>query len=97
MTATMGFSPNISKNSLPNYIERSGTLLILPYEHCAHLNKHYIKLLISKHYSECAYFNYCYYTKMSTSDLAWKKLIKAQNSLDKQEEATLAKLLQLQK
>jgi hypothetical protein len=34
---------------------------------------------------------------MSSSDLAWKKLLKAQNSLDKQEEATLAKLLRLQK
>jgi hypothetical protein len=29
------------------------------------------------------------------SDLAWKKLIKAQNLLDEQEEAMLAKLLQL--
>jgi hypothetical protein len=34
---------------------------------------------------------------MSSSDLSWKKLLKAQNSLDKQEEATLAKLLHLQK
>jgi hypothetical protein len=30
---------------------------------------------------------------MSISNLAWKKLIKAQNSLDEQEEAMLAKLL----
>ena len=34
---------------------------------------------------------------MSSSNLAWKKLLKAQNSLDKQEEATLAKLLCLWK
>jgi hypothetical protein len=30
---------------------------------------------------------------MSISDLAWKKLIEAQNLLDKQEEAIFAKLL----
>jgi hypothetical protein len=34
---------------------------------------------------------------MSLSNLAWKKLLKAQNLLDKQEEATLAKLLHLRK
>jgi hypothetical protein len=34
---------------------------------------------------------------MLLSDLAWKKLLKAQNLLDKQEEATLTKLLRLWK
>jgi hypothetical protein len=34
---------------------------------------------------------------MLSSDLAWKKLLKAQNLLDEQEEATLAKLLRLRK
>jgi hypothetical protein len=34
---------------------------------------------------------------MSLSNLAWKKLLEAQNLLDEQEEATLAKLLLLQK
>jgi hypothetical protein len=89
----MGFPPNVSKNSLPNCIERSGTLLVLPCECCACLNKCYIKSLISKCCSKCACSNCCCYTKMSISDLAWKKLIEAQNSLDEQEEATLAKLL----
>jgi hypothetical protein len=93
----MGFPSNISKTTLPNYIEKSGTLLLFPCKHCAHLNKQCIKSIISKYYSECTHFNCYYYTKISLSNLSWKKLLEAQNLLDKQEEATLAKLLHLQK
>jgi hypothetical protein len=90
---TMGFPAGVSKTTLPNYIEKFGTLLLFPCERCAYLNKQCIKLIISKYYSECTCFNCCCYTKMLLSDLAWKKLLEAQNSLDEQEEAMLAKLL----
>jgi hypothetical protein len=89
----MGFPSGVSKTTLPNHIEKSVTLLLFPCEHYAHLNKQYIKSIISKHCSECTCFNYCHYIKMLLSDLSWKKLLKAQNSLDEQEEATLTKLL----
>jgi hypothetical protein len=93
----MGFPSGVSKTTLPDYIEKSGTLLLFPCEHYARLNKQCIKLIISKCCSECTRFNHCRCTKISLSDLAWKKLLKAQNLLDEQEEATLAKLLRLRK
>jgi hypothetical protein len=93
----MGFPSSISKTTLPDHIEKSGTLLLFPCEHCARLNKQCIKSIISKCCSECTHFNCCHYTEMSSSNLAWKKLLEAQNSLDEQEEATLAKLLRLRK
>jgi hypothetical protein len=87
----MGSPSGVSKATLPDCIEKSGTLLLFPCEHCARLNKQYIKSIISQRCSECVCFNCYRCTEMSSSDLAWKKLLEAQNSLDEQEEATLAK------
>jgi hypothetical protein len=78
---TMGFPFGVSKTTLPDHIEKSGTLLLFPYKYCAHLNKQYIKLIISKCYSECTYFNCCCYTKILLSNLAWKKLLEAQEKI----------------
>jgi hypothetical protein len=89
----MGFPSGVSKTSLPDHIKKSGILLLFPCKCCARLNKQCIKSIISKCYSKCTYFNYYCCTKISLSNLAWKKLLEAQNLLDKQEEATLAKLL----
>jgi hypothetical protein len=77
----MGFPSGVSKTTLPDYIEKSGTLLLFLCKYCARLNKQCIKLIISKCYNKYTCFNCCYYTKMSLSDLAWKKLLEAQEKI----------------
>jgi hypothetical protein len=78
-------------------IKQTGFVLLFPCAYCARLNKECIKSKILICCNNCAHFGCYHCVKMSASDLAWKKLIEAQNSLNKQQEATLAKILHLHK
>jgi hypothetical protein len=93
----MSSKQNINKHNLRERVELSGVILAIPCLRCSQQNKKCIKSEISKRCSECIRDGRCKCVEMASSDLAWKKLLAAQQKLDEDREATLAKLLRLEK
>ena len=95
----MSSSSSIKKNKLADWIKVEGFKLCFPCDYCAHLHKLCFKLLSSNHCNKCVKAGgmCCIMPESSFSDTEWKCLVKAQNSLEEEEEVVLAKLLCLQK
>ena len=95
----MSSSSSIKKNKLADWIKVEGFELCFPCDRCAHLHKPCFKSLSSDCCNECvkAGSSRCIMPESSFSDAEWKRLVKAQNSLEEEEEVALAKLLRLRK
>ena len=95
----MSSSSSIKKNKLADQIKAKGFKLCFPCDHCACLHKPCFKSLSSNCCNKCVKAGgmCCIIPESSFSDAEWKCLVKAQNSLEEEEEVVLAKLLCLQK
>ena len=100
----MSSKSNIRKDNLINRIEQSGITLVFPCFRCAQQNKICIKSEISKRCNECVRSGRCKCVDMASSDLAWKKLLRAQEKIEADDdklnaelEALLAKRARLHK
>jgi len=100
----MSSKQNINTKNLRLRIEQSGIILPIPCHRCAVQGKVCIKSEISSRCSECVGFGRCKCRDMASSDLAWKKLIKAQEKIEADDdrlnaelEALLAKRARLHK
>ncbi len=95
----MSSSSSVRKKNLCRRIEDEGFLAVFPCERCIRLHKVCIKSESSDRCSECVKTNgvRCKMPDPSFSDAEWKRLVKAQNSIEEEEEVILAKLLRLRK
>lgn len=92
-------SSSVRKSKLYQRIEDEGFQAVFPCERCIRLHRSCIKSENSGRCSECVKANgaSCKMPEPSFSDAEWKRLVKAQNTIEEEEEVILAKLLRLRK
>lgn len=95
----MSSDSSVKKNKLASRIKAEGFELCFPCDRCARLRKPCFKSSSSDRCNECVKAGgvRCTMPESSFSDAEWKRLVKAQNSLEEEEEVALAKLLRLRK
>jgi hypothetical protein len=73
--------------------------MVSPCVHCAHLGKKCIKSKGSDYYSKCVKKGRTHYieSKPSFTNIEWRCLVQAQDSIKEEEEKLLTKLMHLQK
>lgn len=95
----MSLKASIKKNRLCQRIEEEGYKSVLPCDRCVRLHKICFRSESSDRYSECvrAGNSKCAMSKPTFSDAEQRRLMKARQVLQEEEEAALAKLLRLKK
>ena len=93
----MSSKSSIKKNRLASRIEEEGFISVFPCIRCARLHKVCVKSEGSDRCSECVRMNKsnCADSEMSFSDKDWRKLVAAQQKIEEERRAILAKLLRL--
>jgi hypothetical protein len=96
---TMASKASIRKNNLARKIKDQGFIMVSPCVRYARLGKKCVKSEGSDRCSKCVKEGrtHCVESKPSFTDAEWRRLVQAQDSIKKEEEKLLAKLIHLQK